>query len=187
MGAKQLKPQPERVKRIKEEKKRQGLTDQQIVDLALEKNEYTSRSSVYRVTTDGSENLGFRDATLLPIEKALGIKSDEEESADVTVEFYQRIIREQHAQIKRLRQMHAYKNVATAFLLLLFVSLLAVDRIVPSVGWYGTSMSAVWWIFAVMLFAFAGSIVAYHIHFGVHRRINAKENRSPEPDETNQP
>lgn len=182
MGAKQLKPQPERVRRIKEEKERQGLTDQQIADIALELKEYTSRSSVRRVTTDGSETVGFRDATLRPIEKALGIHHDDEDSdsADMQIEFYQRIIRELNDQLKASRRAHLWKNVAIAFLAVLLAALLAVDRVLPEVGWYGTAGAAAWWIVAALLFAFILAVITFHFLLPVHVRVQEEQ---PHDDE----
>lgn len=176
MGAKQVKPQPERVRKIKEEKAKQGLTIQQIADIAIEMGEYTSFSSVRRVTLDGSEEVGFRDATLQPIEKALGIhyEAEEAEPIDVQIEFYQKIIRELNEQLKSSRRAHLWKNASTAFLIVLLVALLAVDRVLPEVGWYGTAGTIAWWIIAALLLAFICAVAAFHIHLSINRNKGDK-------------
>lgn len=167
--AQTIKPQPERIRRIKEAKAKKGLTYQAIVDTALNMQEYTSIASVYRVFAKDSENVGFRDATLRPIERVLGLDDAAAPARGPSSDYLKQIISELNEQLKSSRRAHVWKNASIAFLIVLLVALLAVDRVLPEVGWYGTDGTAAWWIIASLLAAFIVSVAAFHIHLRVLR------------------
>lgn len=167
-------PQPNRIKRLKAERIKQGLTYQDIVDRTLEAQEYVSINTVYRIFKKGSEEVGFRDSTLRHIEKALGIDDSAEPSLEPKPELLERIIKEMNLQLKASRRAHAWKNAAIAFLTVLLAALLAVDRVLPEVGWYGTAGTAAWWIIAALLAAFVVAVAAYHTYLRVHVKAQEK-------------
>lgn len=178
-----IKPQPERVRRIKEEKERQGKSVQQIIDDGINMKVYASPTTLYRVFAKGSENVGFRDSTLQAVEEILGMEvwvDDEKEDApapaakEPQTDIKDRIIVELHTQLKSSRRAHLWKNASIAFLTVLLVALLAVDRVLPEVGWYGTAGTAAWWVIASLLLAFILSVVAFHVHLLVYTRAQNK-------------
>lgn len=161
----QAKLQPDRVARIKEEKSRQRITNQEIVDRALDMGEITSLSSVRRVCAEGSEQDGFRDATLRPIEKVLGIevKQPQIPAAQPADKFLEGIIRELNAQNKALRRSHFWKNLALILLSAFLTALLIVDRFNPYVGWYSEGTQWVWAAAAAFLVGFGIAAAAYNV------------------------
>lgn len=160
---------PERVAKIKDRRQQLGWSCQHITDIVLDAGDITSVATVKRILSAGSEELRFKDSTLLPIEKALGLLDEKAIHAipPATEEFYRSIIKDQNEQLKELRHSNKAKDVALAFLLTVLFGYLFMDLLTPNAGWYREESATGWIIKAVLLLAF---ILAAGVYTMLKRR-----------------
>ena len=144
----QAEAHPERVRRIKERMKELGWTRQRLVDEIIDAGDISSLASVKRVCAEGSEEKKFKEITLQPLEKALGLLDEVKPlvMSESTELFYQRIITELNAQVKEQRKAHTIKNVAIIVLISIQAIWLLVDFMMPTVGWYQTGSTVGWFV-----------------------------------------
>ena len=146
----QAQPYPERIRRIKARKETMRISYQDIVDRVFENGEITSLGTVKKVFSLGSEEKNFKDITLLPIERVLGLLDEEEEAplSPGTEKFYQDIIREQNESIKHNTSLLMIKNFFLAVLIAYEAVKVIYDRIYLDAGWF-TPENPVGWFFSV--------------------------------------
>ena len=154
---------PERVAKMKERRQQLGWSCQLVTDKVLEAGDITSLGTVKRVMCAGSEGLRFKNSTLYPIEKALGLLDEKAVPAipPATEEFYRSIIQEQNNQIKEANRTNKVKDGAIVFLLAVLFGYLFMDLITPGLGWYHPHNATGWIIKAVLLTAFVGAAIVY--------------------------
>lgn len=157
---------PERIKRIKEARLKKGWSFQTLTDKVLDNGDITCLSTVKRVCAEGAEEKRFKNSTLEPIEKALGLLDEITTPAitPVNEEFYQTVIRELHAQLKETRSGSRMKDIAIAFLVAFQFVMLVLDRVTPGVGWYQPGNAFGWQIKAAVLAGFCFAAVGYFLY-----------------------
>ena len=161
---------PERVAKMKERRQQLGWSCQLVTDKVLDAGDITSLGTVKRVMRSDSETLRFKNSTLYPIEKALGLLDEKAVPVipPVNEEFYHSIIQEQNNQLKEAHRTNKVKDGAIVFLLTGLFGYLFVDLITPGIGWYSPEDATGWIIKAVLLLAFVIAAVAYTM-FNRHR------------------
>lgn len=156
---------PERIRLIKERREELNWSQQYLVDMVFETGGITSLGTVKRVLASGSESKNFKDITLTPIEKALGLLDrDSEDISPVTERFYQDIIFEQK---RELQLLHNDSLIKTFFFAVLFVFELVkniYDRIYLGGGWFTPSNSVGWVFSVVFLVVFALAYIVYVLY-----------------------
>lgn len=156
---------PDRVAKLKDRRQQLGWSCQFITDKVLDAGDITSVATVKRIMSAGSEEFRFKDSTLLPIEKALGLLDAKAIPTipPATEEFYHSIIQDQNEQLKEARKTNKVQSLAIAFLLTVLFSYLFMDLITPGVGWYREESATGWIIKAVLLFAFVLAACIYSL------------------------
>lgn len=137
---------PERIARLKEAKAAQDLSCQQIVDMVLADGGITSLSTVKNIFAPGAHEKKFKDISLAPIEKALGLASATvtPSLAPATEEFYHSIIRELNQRLKDIEHRLKIKDIAIALLVAIQFLWLCIDVATPGSGWFGSDAGYVW-------------------------------------------
>lgn len=157
---------PERIERLHARKAEKGLSCQQITDIVTEAGDFTSLGTVKKVFSADAKSKKFKDITLQPIEKALGLLDEVKPAAmsKATEEFYQAIIRELNAQAKESRKVHQVKNIAIVFLVALQFIILVLDRINPNIGWYQPGTTSNWSTIATLFTCFCLAALGYLLY-----------------------
>ena len=157
---------PERIERLHAKKAEKGLSCQQITDIVTDAGDFTSLGTVKKVFSADAKTKKFKDITLQPIEKALGLLDEVQPAAmsPATEEFYQAIIRELNAQAKESRKAHQVKNIAIVFLVSLQFIILVLDRINPNIGWYQTGDATGWTLKATLFACFCLLALGYLLY-----------------------
>ena len=152
---------PERIKQLHKEKESKGLSCQQIVDIVLADGGITSLGTVKKIFSQDAPEKKFKDISLAPIEKALGIMKDAPTSTlpASTEEFYHSIIRELNQRLKDNERSTKAKDMAIVFLILMQFVWLIIDVATPDAGWYGSDASYVWILKLCVLLAFCVGFV----------------------------
>lgn len=160
---------PERINRLREAKAEQDLSCQQIVDLVIADGGITSLSTVKNVFAANAAERKFKDITLAPIEKALGIIKTAPASTlpPATEEFYHGIIRELNGRLKDSEHELKAKDAAIGFLIALQFVWLIIDVATPGSGWFGSDAGYVWILKLGILLIFC---IAYLIIRRKHRQ-----------------
>lgn len=164
---------PERIERMKTKRLQLDWSYQDIVDKVLDAGDITSISTVKRVFASGSESRNFKEATLQPIEKALGLLEENKstQTSPNQQDLYA-VIMEQHQQLKDVLKTSRMKDVSIFYLLGLISIYLIVDKAIPTVGWYRGDFSVGWVLKAVAIGAFVVVSVVYL--FIKRRKQNSK-------------
>lgn len=175
--------QAQRIAKLKQKKEELGWSCQLIADKVYDAGEIVSLGTVKRIFSANANDYHFKHATLLPIEKCLGLMQDVPSIPPETEEILREVIQEQRQQIVELRRQHeedraelraehrCNKNKTAAIIALFIYNsfFLLLDRFTVDVGWYRQDNPTGWFVKAFFLAAFAGAILFVHIKTKLRR------------------
>ena len=167
--------QEQRIARLKQKKDELGWSNQKIADKVFDAGDIVSLGTIKRVFSPNANDYRFKDASLLPIEKALGLAGDNALLPPETEEVLKTVIQEQRLQIVDLRKQidegreergilkkqDKMKNIALALMLVYNSFFLLIDRFTVGVGWYREENPTGWIIKLLFLIVFLGAIVGH--------------------------
>lgn len=181
--------QAQRIAKLKQKKEELGWSCQLIADKVYDAGEIVSLGTVKRIFSANANDYHFKHATLLPIEKALGLMQDVPSIPPETEEILREVIQEQRQQIIELRRQHEEDRLElrnehrcdkrkTAAIIALFIynsCFLLIDRFTDGIGWYSEENATGWFVKAFCLAAFAGAILFVHIKTKLRRNKSSGE------------
>lgn len=176
--------QAQRIARLKQKKEELGWSNQIIADKVFNAGDIVSLGTIKRVFSSNANDYRFKHASLLPIEKALGLMADEPSIPPATEEILRTVIAEQHQQLLELRRQHEEDRAelrgerrrmkmqtAAIIALLIYNSFfLLVDRFTVGIGWYQEQNPIAWIVKALCILAFAATIVFFYAKTKIHQR-----------------